>query len=47
MVKWTPILLLIAASIQAQEVTAIVDVAVAPMDRPGVVERQTLIVARG
>ena len=45
--KLTPVLLLIAASVQAQEPTAIVDVAVVPMDRPGVVERQTVIVAQG
>lgn len=47
MMKWTLIFLLIAASAQAQEPTAIVDVTVVPMDRPGVLERQTVIVAQG
>jgi cytosine/adenosine deaminase-related metal-dependent hydrolase len=46
-VKWTPILLLIAGSAQAQEPTAIVGVSVVPMDRPGVVEHQTVIVEQG
>jgi imidazolonepropionase-like amidohydrolase len=45
--KWTPILLLIAAWAQAQEPTAILDVAVIPMDQVGVVEHQTVIVAQG
>jgi len=47
MVKLIRVLLLIAASVQAQEPTAIVDVTVVPMDRPGVVERQTVIVTQG
>jgi len=46
-VKCAPILLLIAASVQAQEPTAIVDVSVVPMDRPGVVGHQTVSVAQG
>ena len=46
-VKWTAIVLLIAGSVRAQELTAIVDVSVVPMDRPGIVEHQTVIVAQG
>ena len=47
MMKLTTLVLLIAASVHAQEPTAIVDVAVVPLDRPGVVERQTVIIAQG
>jgi imidazolonepropionase-like amidohydrolase len=47
MIKWTSILLLFASTVQAQELTAIVDVAVVPMDKPGVFEHQTVLVARG
>jgi hypothetical protein len=45
--KWTLFVLLFAAWVQAQEVTAFVDVAVVPMDRVGVVEHQTVLVAQG
>ncbi|HUA18366.1 MAG TPA: amidohydrolase family protein [Bryobacteraceae bacterium] len=45
--KLTPFVLLFAALVQAQEVTAIVDVAVVPMDRPSVIEHQTVLVAQG
>ena len=36
-----------AASVQAQEPTAIIDAAILPMDRPDVLEHQTVIVAQG
>ena len=45
--KWTPLIFLFAAWVQAQEVTAFIDVAVVPMDRAGVVEHQTVLVAQG
>ncbi len=45
--KWTLFVLLFTPWVQAQEVTAFVDVAVVPMDRAGVVEHQTVLVAQG
>jgi len=45
--KWIVFVLLFAAWVQAQEVTAFVDVAVVPMDRAGVVEHQMVLVAQG
>jgi imidazolonepropionase-like amidohydrolase len=47
MVKWAPILILMAVSVQAQEPAAIIDVAILPMDRPDLLEHQTVIVAQG
>jgi imidazolonepropionase-like amidohydrolase len=45
--KWTPFVLLLISCVQAQEVTAFVDVTVVPMDRARVIEHQTIVVAQG